>query len=54
MLTYGGRIAGVVSYGNSLYEALYSVYNNIHKFRFQDKYYRRDIGLKYLCKLISK
>lgn len=46
--TYGGRVISVVSVSNSLEESLENVYNNASKINYEGKYYRRDIGLKYL------
>ena len=46
--TYGGRVASVVCKADSIYESLERIYNNIHKIRYPGRYYRTDIGLKYL------
>jgi len=46
--THGGRVASVVCKADSIYESLERIYNNIHKIRYPGRYYRTDIGLKYL------
>jgi len=46
--TYGGRVGSVVCKTDSIYESLERIYNNIHKIRYPGRYYRTDIGLKYL------
>ena len=47
--TTGGRVCSVVSYSSSsLFSALNTVYNNIHKIQYTGCFYRRDIGLKYM------
>jgi formyltetrahydrofolate-dependent phosphoribosylglycinamide formyltransferase len=47
--TIGGRVCSIVSYDNfTLYNALNNVYNNIYKIKYNDQFYRRDIGLKYI------
>lgn len=44
LLTNGGRVISVSSYGNNLNEALEKSYNEINKIEFKDKYFRNDIG----------
>lgn len=44
LVTSGGRVIAVSSYGDNLREALAKSYENIEAFGFDGKYYRRDIG----------
>lgn len=44
LLTSGGRVCCVTSFGNNLDEALQKSYQNIQHIHFDDAYYRRDIG----------
>lgn len=44
VVTNGGRVMAVSSYGHSLQEALQKSYDNVAKISFKDRYYRRDIG----------
>lgn len=44
LLTNGGRVTAVSSYGNSKDEALATSFANIAKVNFDGKYFRRDIG----------
>ncbi|OFX75323.1 MAG: phosphoribosylamine--glycine ligase [Bacteroidetes bacterium GWE2_29_8] len=48
----GGRVLAVTSIDNSLNNALQKCYNNINKIKYQNKYYRKDIGLD-LMKLMQ-
>ena len=44
VLTNGGRVLAVTSYGNTKQEALNTSFKNIEKINFDKKYFRRDIG----------
>lgn len=44
LLTSGGRVFAISSYGNSMEEALARSYNNAAKINFENNYYRKDIG----------
>lgn len=44
ILTNGGRVLAVTSYGNDFKEALKTSYKNISKIQFEGMYYRKDIG----------
>lgn len=44
LVTSGGRVFAVSSFGNNLKEALDKSYKNAEIIDFQDKYYRNDIG----------
>jgi len=45
IVTNGGRVIAISSYGNSIKEALAVSYKNAEKIRYDGKYYRRDLGL---------
>ncbi|MDX9883008.1 MAG: phosphoribosylamine--glycine ligase [Prolixibacteraceae bacterium] len=44
VVTDGGRVIAVSSYGNSMKEALAVSYKNAEKIKFDGSYYRRDLG----------
>ncbi len=52
LLTSGGRVLSISSYGNNIAEALSNSYASINKIDFDGMYFRRDIGLD-LQKLIK-
>lgn len=45
VVSNGGRVLAVTSYGNDYQEALKKSYQNIEKLHFDTMYYRKDIGL---------
>ena len=44
VVTSGGRVMAITSYGNTYNEALKKSYQNIDKLHFDKMYYRKDIG----------
>ena len=44
IVTSGGRVLAITSYGNTYKEALKKSYQNIEKLHFDKMYYRKDIG----------
>ena len=44
VVTDGGRVIAVSSYGNSMKEALAVSYKNAEKINYEGKYYRKDLG----------
>ena len=48
VLTNGGRVLAVTSYGNDYQEAVKKSYQNIEKLHFDTMYYRKDIGFDLL------
>lgn len=47
LYTNGGRVLNIVALGNTLDEARKKVYSEIENIDFEDKYYRKDIGILY-------
>ena len=47
VLTDGGRVLAITSYGDTFQEALATCYKNAQLIDFQGKYYRKDIGSGY-------
>lgn len=44
ILTSGGRVIAVSSFGQTMKEALDKSYKNADKISFEGKYYRKDLG----------
>ena len=44
VVTNGGRVMAVTSFGNTFEEALKKSYQNISKLHFDTMYFRKDIG----------
>ncbi|MCW0483808.1 phosphoribosylamine--glycine ligase [Gaoshiqia sediminis] len=44
VVTDGGRVLAISSYGSSMHEALAQSYANAEKISFEGKYYRKDLG----------
>lgn len=53
IVTNGGRVLNIVAHSNAetFYDLIKKVYNAAEKISFENKYYRKDIGLKGLKKL---
>ena len=48
LLTNGGRVLGVTATADSLKDAIAKAYAAVEKTRFENAFYRRDIGQKAL------
>ena len=48
VLTNGGRVLAVTSYGDNLQQALQKCYENVDHIEFDGKYYRTDIGWEFV------
>jgi phosphoribosylamine--glycine ligase len=48
VVTNGGRVLAVTSYGNDFQEAIKKSYQNIEKLNFDKMYFRKDIGFDLL------
>lgn len=48
LFTNGGRVLGVTAIAQSLDNAVSDAYSKVHKIRFENSYYRNDIGTKAL------
>lgn len=44
VVTNGGRVLAITSFGNSIAEAVAKSFSNTEKINYKNKYYRRDIG----------
>jgi len=44
IVTHGGRVMAITSYGNDIHDALRASYENASIINWKDKYYRRDLG----------
>ncbi|HEU4496444.1 MAG TPA: phosphoribosylamine--glycine ligase [Flavobacterium sp.] len=44
VVTSGGRVLAITSYGNNFQEAISQCYSNIEKLEFENIYFRKDIG----------
>jgi phosphoribosylamine--glycine ligase len=48
LVTNGGRVLTITSFGNDFQEAIKKTYQNIDKLHFDKMYFRKDIGLDLL------
>ena len=44
VITSGGRVLAITAFGETIVDALRTSYNNVEKIRFENAYYRKDIG----------
>jgi phosphoribosylamine--glycine ligase len=47
IITNGGRVLSVVTKSSSIEDAILKCYQNVDKIKFENKYFRKDIGNKY-------
>jgi len=47
VLTNGGRVLAITSYGDNIRDALKQSYQNAEKIQYEGKYYRKDIGYEF-------
>lgn len=47
ILTNGGRVLAITSYGDTIQDALRQSYQNAEKIQYEGKYYRKDIGYEF-------
>jgi len=47
VITNGGRVIAVTSYGNNIKQALQKCYDNAALIQYEGRYYRRDIGFEF-------
>lgn len=47
VVTNGGRVLAITSYGADIKEALATSYRNAEKIQYEGKYYRKDIGYEF-------
>ena len=52
IFTSGGRVLGVTATAKTLKEALDEAYAKAAKVKFENAFYRRDIGKKALCRCV--
>lgn len=47
VVTSGGRVIAITSYGSDIHDALAASYRNAEKINYEGKYYRKDIGYEF-------
>ncbi len=47
VVTNGGRVIAITSYGKDIHEALATSYKNAEKINYEGKYYRKDLGYEF-------
>ena len=48
LLTSGGRVLGVTAVGDTLKDALFTAYDRVCRVRFDNAFWRKDIGARAL------